>query len=43
MMKKLGNALFQELLEKAQSSERKRAHHYLHTEHDDPVQRMCIA
>ncbi|KZM42594.1 hypothetical protein OA92_11885 [Marinomonas sp. SBI22] len=41
-MKKLDDVLFQELIEKAEQSERKRSHHCFHTEHSDPVQRMCI-
>lgn len=42
-MKKLDETLFSDLLTQAEQSERKRSHHCLHTEHDDPVQRMCIA
>lgn len=42
-MKKLDDELFQALIEKAEQSERKRSHYCLHTEHSDPVQRMCIA
>jgi cupin fold WbuC family metalloprotein len=42
LMKKLDETLFSDLLTQADLSERKRAHYCLHTEHDDPVQRMCI-
>jgi len=42
-MKSLDDELFNDLLIKAELSDRKRSHHCLHTEHEDPVQRMCIA
>ncbi|OUR67332.1 hypothetical protein A9Q77_10405, partial [Marinomonas sp. 42_23_T18] len=42
-MKTLDDVLFKDLLTKAELSDRKRSHHCLHTEHEDPVQRMCIA
>lgn len=40
---KLNTFFFNQLLEKANKSERKRAHHNLHTSFDDPTQRLCIA
>ena len=40
---KLDEEFFKTLLLKAGSSERKRAHHNIHKELDEPVQRLCIA
>lgn len=40
---KLDDCFFSELLEKANSSGRKRAHYNLHQRLDEPVQRLCIA
>ncbi|OUS25064.1 hypothetical protein A9Q99_22725 [Gammaproteobacteria bacterium 45_16_T64] len=40
---KLDEEFFQELLLEADKSERKRAHHNIHKELDEPVQRLCIA
>jgi len=42
-MKRIDNALFKELCEKAEESPRRRAHHLIHDSHGDPVQRMLIA
>lgn len=36
-------ALFSDLRKKAEASDRKRAHHNLHAELDDPFQRMIVA
>ena len=40
---KLDEDFFNTLILKANSSDRKRAHHNLHKEFDEPVQRLCIA
>lgn len=40
---KLDNAFFEQLLIKANESPRKRSHFNLHSELDEPVQRLCIA
>jgi len=42
-MKKLDAALLDSLTKKAKESPRYRAHHNLHPELNDPVQRLCIA
>ena len=42
-MKKLSEDLFQELVQKALSSPRKRTHYNLHDDLGDPVQRLCVA
>ncbi len=39
----LDDAGFAELLQQARNSPRLRAHRNLHAEHDEPVQRLCIA
>jgi len=41
--KKLDDAFFQQLISAAHESPRKRSHHNLHKELDEPVQRLCIA
>lgn len=43
MFKHIDNALLDSLVVKAKGSPRKRAHHNLHPELSDPVQRLCIA
>ena len=43
MFKHIDNALLDSLVAKAKESPRKRAHHNLHPELSDPVQRLCIA
>ena len=43
MLKQMDNALFDLLVSKAKASPRKRAHHNLHQELIDSVQRLCIA
>lgn len=40
---KLDNAFFKQLISAAHESPRKRSHHNLHKELDEPVQRLCIA
>jgi len=40
---KLDNYFFENLLSQAKDSPRKRSHYNLHTELDEPVQRLCIA
>ena len=42
-MKHIDSALLDSLIEKAKTSPRRRAHHNLHPELNDPVQRLCIA
>ena len=42
-MKFVDKSLIKDLVEKAKESPRKRAHHNLHPELDDPVQRLCVA
>jgi cupin fold WbuC family metalloprotein len=42
-MKQIDAALLDSLTAKAKESPRKRAHHNLHPELNDPVQRLCIA
>lgn len=42
-MKLIDNSVLDSLVKKAEESERKRAHHNLHPELSDPVQRLCIA
>jgi cupin fold WbuC family metalloprotein len=42
-MKQIDNNLLDSLVAKAKGSPRKRAHHNLHPELNDPVQRLCIA
>ena len=43
MFNQIDNALLDALVAKAKGSPRKRAHHNLHPELSDPVQRLCIA
>lgn len=40
---KIDDCFFSDLLEKANTSERKRSHYNLHQGLDEPVQRLCIA
>ncbi len=42
-MKLIDSALLDSLVTKAEAAPRKRAHHNLHPELNDPVQRLCIA
>lgn len=42
-MKQIDHALLDGLTKKAGESARKRAHHNLHPELNDPVQRLCVA
>jgi cupin fold WbuC family metalloprotein len=42
-VKEISNALLDDLIVKARTSPRKRAHHNLHPELSDPVQRLCVA
>jgi cupin fold WbuC family metalloprotein len=42
-MKQIDDALLDSLTRKAKDSPRKRAHHNLHPELSDPVQRLCVA
>ncbi|MGH8280624.1 MAG: WbuC family cupin fold metalloprotein [Gammaproteobacteria bacterium] len=42
-MKYIDRALIAQLHEKAQASPRLRTHYNLHLDHDDPIQRMCMA
>ena len=40
---KIDNQIFEQLIIQAQQSPRKRSHHNLHKELNEPVQRLCIA
>lgn len=42
-IKRIDQSLLQQLSKQARSSERKRTHHNLHPELDDPTQRLCVA
>ncbi len=42
-MKQIDHTLLDSLTQKAKDSPRKRAHHNLHPELSDPVQRLCVA
>lgn len=42
MQQLIDRQLRQQLVEQARHSPRKRAHHNLHQNHDEPVQRVCI-
>ncbi|MBL6763591.1 MAG: WbuC family cupin fold metalloprotein [Verrucomicrobiae bacterium] len=43
MITEIDDALFSDLLSKAEESPRRRAHHVFHQSHDELVQRLCIA
>lgn len=43
MITRIDDALFEELLRRAEEAPRRRAHHILHRSHDELVQRLCIA
>jgi len=42
-MKRLDNALFEDLCKKAEESPCRRAYHLIHESHDEPVERMVVA
>ncbi|MDH4099604.1 MAG: WbuC family cupin fold metalloprotein [Nitrospirota bacterium] len=43
MIRRINDAFFDELAQKASQSPRKRSHHNFHKQHGEPVQRLCIA